>query len=72
LQWFFGSILKKESEMVTYRNLLRILNDMSAEELDQTATVYLTAEDEYVPVSSVLVEDGSDDVLDVGHVYFSV
>ena len=55
-----------------YKHLLDILNDMTDEELEQDATAYLNAEDEYVPISAVLVADKSQSVLDVGHVYLSV
>jgi hypothetical protein len=55
-----------------YRELLEILKGMTEDELNQNVTAYLNAEDEFVPVTSVLVADGNQSVLDVGHVYLSV
>ena len=55
-----------------YRELLEVLEGMTEDELNQDATAYLNAEDEFVPVTSVLVADATQSVLDVGHVYFSV
>ena len=57
---------------MTHRELLKILEGMTEDELNQDVTAYLNAEDEFVPVTSVLVADDSQSVLDVGHVYFSV
>lgn len=54
-----------------YKDLKEILNSLSLEELNQTVTAYLTAEDEFVAVSSVLIESKTDR-LDKGHIYFSV
>lgn len=55
---------------MTYNELKKILDNMTSEELNQTATVYLNYEDEFAPISSVLVAQESD-ILDDGHIYFS-
>ena len=57
---------------MTHRELLKILAGMTEDELNQDVTAHLNAEDEFVPVTSVLVADDSQSVLDVGHMYFSV
>ena len=57
---------------MTYRELKEILNSMTETELNQTVTAYLNLEDEFTPISSVLISDSSEDRLDQGHVYFSV
>lgn len=62
----------KEGQAMKYRELLEILKGMTEDELNQNVTAYLNAEDEFVPVTSVLVADDNQSVLDVGHVYFSV
>ena len=55
-----------------YRELLEILNGMTEDELNQDVTAYLNSEDEFAPVTSVLVACEATASLDVGHVYFSV
>lgn len=55
-----------------YRELLEILKDMTEDELNQDVTAYLNAEDEFVPVTSVMVACEATASFDVGHVYFSV
>lgn len=57
---------------MTYSELRDILNGMDESELQQTVTVYLNPEDEFVAATSVLVTDDTEDRLDPGHVYFSV
>lgn len=56
---------------MNYAELKKILSDMTHEELAQTVTAYINCDDEFVPISSVLVTTESD-VLDAGHIYFSV
>lgn len=56
---------------MTYNELKTILNEMSREELSQDAVAYVVCDDEYVQVSSVLVAE-ENDVLEKGHVYFSI
>jgi len=56
-----------------YRELLEALQKATEEELDQTVTVDLLANDEFVPVVSLLRIDEDDaDRLDVGHIVLVV
>lgn len=48
---------------MTYRELLKILSEVSEETLDETVTVHLM--DEYFPVKDLIFADT--DVLDPGH-----
>ena len=50
---------------LTYRELLAIINQLTPEQLDMTATVYDGANDEYLPINAM--ETADTDVLDDNH-----
>ncbi len=52
---------------MTYRDLLRKLNALDANRLDDTATVFLKKQNEYIAVESVKATGEVDGVLDEGH-----
>lgn len=52
--------------MLTYSDLLAILQKFSPDELQQTATIHLVQSDEFFGVESVETSDNAD-VLDKGH-----
>ena len=54
-----------------YYELLESLNELSAEQLNQTVTVYNAADDEYYPVYSCNVSL-VDDVLDKDHFFIEI
>ena len=56
---------------MTYKELLESLNELSAEQLNQTVTVYNAADDEYYPVNSCNVSL-VDDVLDKDHFFIEI
>jgi hypothetical protein len=56
---------------MTYKDLLLRLSAMSNEELEMTATVWVSDFDEFWPVRYVL-ENPEADVLDKGHPYMGV
>lgn len=55
----------------TYKQLKRILDNMSEEELEQTATVYVGPMDEYMPVCKTGFTSETD-ILDDGHLVLGV
>lgn len=56
---------------MTYKELLEFLKTLTDDELEQNVTVYLSSNDEYIPVieTDKTVEN---DVLDDGHVIITV
>ena len=57
----------KESTPLTYRQLLEMLNGMPEENLDDTATVHLSNENEFHPVQSCFPVGAGNSVMDEGH-----
>lgn len=57
---------------MNYHELKKIINELNEYELNQTVTAYINLDDEFVPVTSVLIAESNQDILDAGHVYFSV
>lgn len=59
---------------MTYKELaLSILNDLTTEQQEQTATFYMPGIDEYFPVyENFVVTDEDNDVLDVGHIVLTL
>lgn len=58
---------------MTYRKLLRQLQNIPDERLDDTVTVHLRHEDEFYAVANIEIADEDDqDVLDDGHLYLVV
>jgi hypothetical protein len=55
----------------TYREVLEALKNLSEEDLDKTATVYVRGVDEYYPIQTFGVTPDTD-VLDKDHPYFLV
>jgi hypothetical protein len=56
---------------LTYRQLLKILQKMDDNWLDANISVYLSGEEEYMPVCAFRINE-EDDVLDAGHPYLEV
>jgi hypothetical protein len=56
---------------LTYRELLCHLNSLREDRLDDNVTIYLTEQDEWMPVTCVEITTDSD-VLDYGHTYLEV
>lgn len=56
----------------TYRELLEILRQMTPEQLNMTATVFVRGVDEFYPVQTFGTSDESNDVLDPNHPYFLI
>jgi len=54
---------------MTYKELLKQLNRMSSDRLEDTATIYDPYTDEYVAVVDTRIADKDVDVLDEGHLY---
>lgn len=52
---------------MTYKDLLEILQNLSEEELNNTATVFCPDMDEYYPVECAYKVDSTQDQLDMGH-----
>ena len=58
---------------MNYRQLRDILTfEMTDEQLDQTATVYIPGVDEYYPLHDNLTIVCEDDVLDKGHIVLTI
>jgi len=55
----------------TYKDLLTMLQSMTAEQLDCTPTVYDPDADEYYPITTLLTAADTNDVLDFDHPYLS-
>ena len=55
---------------MTYRQLLKVLQEAEDARLDDDVTIYDASEDEFFAVESVNVQL-EDDVLDEGHIYLS-
>jgi len=53
--------------MKTYRELLAYLQNMPDERLDDTATVYLTESDEFLPIQTFNKQEGDDVIPDQNH-----
>lgn len=61
--------------MLTWKDLLARLQEMNAEELEQTATVQTTVLEEFYGVTGFGVckdGDAADGILDEGHLYMEV
>ena len=59
--------------MITYRKLLRQLQNIPDERLDDTVTVHLSHEEEFYAVSHAeIADEDCQDVLDDGHLYLVV
>ena len=61
--------------LMTYRDLLQILQGLSSEQLAQTVTIHNVDEDEFYHVSGdqLLVADEAEiDTLDHGHLYLAI
>lgn len=56
---------------ITYREILTVLQQLTPEQLDCTATVFVRGIDEYYPVQSFGTTTESD-VLDENHPYFLI
>ena len=56
---------------ITYRELITILQGLSEEELDQTATVVNTDSEEVYPISAIKATTETD-ILDAGHIYLEI
>ncbi len=60
----------------TFRDLLEALKELTDEQLDKTATVYVKEEDEFYPITDYKISDGDADpaagILDDNHPYFIV
>ena len=59
------SIIKHYS--MTYADLLKELQELSPEQLNQKVTLYSIAEDEFVPAYMTDVTDSEEQVLDPNH-----
>jgi len=59
-----------KSDYYTYRELLEALKELTPEQLDMTATVYVYGEDFY-PINNIGLTT-EDDILDEGHPYFQI
>lgn len=57
---------------ITYRQIQNKISQLTEQEKDQTATVYVKDNDEYYPVKSMKATGDSCDVLDEGHLIFIV
>lgn len=53
---------------LTYADLFTLLQTLTAEQLQQTVTVYCADFDEHYPAQYVVTTTGECDVLDSGHV----
>ena len=56
---------------VSYRELLERIKELDDEHLDDDATIYDSAYNEFVPVHKIETQHG-DDVLDDGHLFLTV
>ena len=61
-----------KNKIMTYRQLRDKLSSLSDDILEQTATVYLTATDEYLAISSHNITEEDNDVLDEGHLILEI
>ena len=52
---------------MTYRSLRKILQEMDEMRLDDEATVFSIADDDYHPIECTEIVDDRNDVLDEGH-----
>ena len=62
-------------DMLQWKDLLLRLQKMSADELEDTATIYTQELDEFYGITGIGVSkdgDAADGVLDHGHLYFQV
>ena len=59
---------------MTYAELIQRLQQATPEQLQQDVTVYVASIDEFYPVfaSSVMEADDDTQVLDPGHIYFTI
>lgn len=58
---------------MTYREMLQALSSLSSDQLDMDASIFLTVEEEYFPVSSFsVVKANETDVLDEDHPFFTI
>lgn len=55
----------------TFRDLLTLLQSLSAEQLDCIPTIYDSDNDEYYPVTTLLTASDSNQVLNKDHPYFA-
>ena len=55
----------------TYRDLLRMLQSMTNEQLDCTPTIYDPDSDEYYPATTLLTASDTNQVLNENHPYIS-
>ncbi len=55
----------------TFRDVLTLLQSLSAEQLDCTPTIYDSDNDEYYPVTTLLTASDSNQVLNKDHPYFA-
>jgi len=70
-----GDVLMADFVYLTWNDLLIQLQEMSAEELSQNATIYMQGLDEFYPVIEMGRSkdgDAADGILDHGHVYLEV
>lgn len=54
---------------LTYRMLLKKLQGLHPDRLDDNVTIYVNTQDEYVPVQSAGIASEHNDVLDQGHFF---
>ncbi len=55
----------------TFKDVLMLLQSMSAEQLDCTPTIYDSDNDEYYPITTLLTASESNQTLDKDHPYFA-
>jgi hypothetical protein len=60
------------NKLLTYADLLEALQELTQEELQNTATIYVEADDEFYPIIGTNRADDDQSVLDVGHPYFEI
>jgi hypothetical protein len=61
--------------LMTYRELLQILQGLSSEQLDQTVTIHKVDEDEFYHVAGdqlFAADEEEIDTLDHGHIYLEI
>ncbi len=60
-----------QSNLMTYQNLLEILQTLTLEQLKSDVSIYDIANDEFYPMNSFHLTDETVDVLDPEHPYLS-
>jgi hypothetical protein len=60
-----------QSNLMTYQNLLEILQTLTLEQLKMDVSIYDIANDEFYPMNSFHFSDNTTQVLDTDHPYVS-